>query len=122
MRVHASPREPLPVYRPSFTPEYWSEELSFLRYGMGNFYSLDGCITHYHNWFDRVPKGVPADSRETTEGQGRGLPLAYLSMTTQRFLDDYAAGALVLPDPDEVPREPQVTPRHVPDLDRPFSA
>lgn len=58
----------------AFTPEYWSEDLGHLRYGMGNFYSVDDQITHYHNWFDRVPKDVPMESRETTEGNGKGLP------------------------------------------------
>jgi glycosyltransferase involved in cell wall biosynthesis len=68
MKVHASPREAAPIYTPAFTPEYWSDELSYLRYGMGNFYSLDGEITHYHNWFDRVQKDLPLDSFETTGG------------------------------------------------------
>jgi hypothetical protein len=122
MRVHASPRQAGPVYRPSFTPEYWSEELSFLRYGMGNFYSLDGCVTHYHNWFDRVPKDVPLESRETTEGGGRGLPLAYLSLGTRNFLSDLRANRLQLPAADEPYREPRATQRHIPDLNRPFSS
>lgn len=122
MKVHASPREAAPIYTPAFTPEYWSEELSFLRYGMGNFYSLDGQITHYHNWFDRVPKDVPVDSVETTEGNGKGLPMAYLSLGTRHFIEDAGAGRIVLPSADEPAREPRVTPRHVPDLTRPFSA
>jgi len=122
MRVHASPSEPVPIYEPPFTPEYWTEELGSLRYGMGNFYSVDGCITHYHNWFDRVPKDVPLDSRETTDGDGKGLPLAYLSLGTRNFLDDLRAGHLVLPSPDEPAREPRTTPRHQPDMNRPFAA
>lgn len=121
MRVHASPRSETPVYEPPFTPEYWSEELSYLRYGMGNFYSLDGCMTHYHNWFDRVPKNVPLDSRETTEGGGKGLPLAYLSLCTRTFIADLEADRLVLPSPQEAPREPKRTLRHTPDLNRPFA-
>jgi len=120
MKVHASPSEPKPVYEPPFTPEYWSEELSYLRYGMGNFYSLDGAVTHYHNWFDRVPKDIPADSLETTEGQGKGLPLAFLSHGTRRFLADLEAGAVVLPMADEPQHLPQATPRHEPDLTQPF--
>jgi glycosyltransferase involved in cell wall biosynthesis len=121
MRVHASPRQASPIYEPPFTPEYWSEELGFLRYGMGNFYSVDGCITHYHNWFDRVPKGVPLNSRDTTEGGGKGLPLAYLSIATRNFIEDLEANRLVLPAGDEPSREPRATPRQEPDLDRPFS-
>lgn len=122
MKVHASPREESAIYRPPFTPEYWSDEFSYLRYGMGNFYSLDGVVTHYHNWFDRVPKDVPIASRETTEGGGRGLPLAYLSMGTRRFIEDLEAGRLVLPAADEAARTPCQTPRHEPDLDRPYRA
>jgi glycosyltransferase involved in cell wall biosynthesis len=120
MRVHASPSESALLYTPPFTPEYWSEELSHLRYGMGNFYSLDGDITHYHNWFDRVPKDVRLDSLDTTEGDGKGLPLAYLSLSTRHFLEDLESGRLVLPSPDEPQPEPRVTPRQVPDLTRPF--
>ena len=122
MRVHASPRDVTAVYEPAFTPEYWSEELAFLRYGMGNFYSVDGCLTHYHNWFDRVPKNVPMDSRETTEGNGKGLPLAYLSLCTRNFIRDLEAERLILPSPDEPRREPRETPRHIPDLTRPIAA
>lgn len=121
MRVHASPRESVPIYQPPFTPEYWSEELAFLRYGMGNFYSLDGCVTHYHNWYDRVPKDVPLDSRDTTEGEGKGLPLAYLSLGTRNFIQDLKADRLMLPASDEPYREPRITPRHEPDLNRPFA-
>jgi len=122
MRVHASPKDASAAYEPPFTPEYWSEELSFLRYAMGNFYSLDGEITHYHNWFDRVSKAVPPDSLETTDGDGRGLPLAFLSQGTRRFLEDLEAGAVVLPSPDEPARTPVQTPRHAPDLTRPFGS
>jgi len=122
MKVHASPRASSPIYRPPFTPEYWSEELSFLRYGMGNFYSLDGQITHYHNWFDRVPKDVPLDSLETTEGDGKGLPSAFLSLGTRNFIDDLQTGRVVLPLPDEAERSPKSTPRHTPDLTRAFTS
>lgn len=122
MRVHASPNEPGVRYRPPFTPEYWSDALGGLRYGMGNFYSLGGEITHYHNWFDRVPKDVPLDSLETTEGNGKGLPLAYLSLGTRNFLHDLRNGSLLLPSPGEPQPQPQATPRHEPDLTRPFPA
>ena len=122
MRVHASPTEQQPVYEPPFTPEYWSDELAHLRYGMGNFYSLSGEITHYHNWFDRVPKDIATDSTATTEGDGKGLPLAYLSACTKRFMLDLESGCLVLPSPNEVEVEPKTTPKWKPDLTRPFAA
>jgi glycosyltransferase involved in cell wall biosynthesis len=121
MRVHASPREPAAVYTPPFTPEYWSDELAHLRYGMGNFYSLDGDITHYHNWFDRVPKNVPLDSLDTTDGDGKGLPLAFLSLGTRQFLADLQNDQLVLPSATQPQPVPRATARHVPDLTRPFA-
>ena len=120
MRVHASPKSGRPVYVPPFTPQYWSDELSYLRYAMGNFYSLDGEITHYHNWFDRVPKEIPLDSLETTEGNGKGLPMAFLSLGTRNFIEDLKADRVVLPRADEPMPEPRETPRHEPDLGRPF--
>lgn len=122
MKVLASPREPQAIYNPPFTPEYWSEQLSYLRYGMGNFYSLDGVVTHYHNWFDRVPKDLPLESLESTDGDGRGLPAAYLSLATRNFLGDLQAGQLRVPDANEPQPAPQTTPRHVPDLARPFGS
>jgi hypothetical protein len=120
MTVHASPADSSNAYTPQFTPEYWSDDLSPLRYAMGNFYSLDGEITHYHNWFDRVPKDVPLTSTETTEGDGKGLPLAYLSLGTRRFLEDLSAGTLILPCLDEAPQAPRQTRRHNPDLSKPW--
>ena len=122
MRVHASPIEPSEPYIPAFVPEYWSDELSHLRYAMGNFYSLDGEFIHYHNWFDRVPKDVPLTSTETTDGNGKGLPLAFLSLGTRRFLDDMRAGTLLLPSMDEPPRMPKETARHEPDRGRAWGA
>jgi glycosyltransferase involved in cell wall biosynthesis len=120
MKVHASPREREPIYTPAFTPEYWSDDLSDLRYAMGNFYSLDGQITHYHNWYDRAPKNLNMSSLETTGGKGRGLPLAFLSLGTRRFIEDLDAGHVILPSPDEQQPEPRETPQFVPDLTRPL--
>jgi len=122
MNVHCSPAADKPLYRPTFTPEYWSQELSYLRYGMGNFYSLDGEIIHYHNWYDRVPKDVPMDSTETTDGNGKGLPLGFLSAGTNRFLKDLEDGNLVLPDNLEYEAHvvPKTVSRHEPNLTVPF--
>lgn len=119
MKVHVSPDVSLgDVYVPDFIPEYWDERLGHLRYAMGNFYSLDGVVTHYHNWYDRVRKDVPANSRATTEGGGRGLPVAFLSAGTRRFLGDLAAGRLHLPDVGLPMPEPRETTRHNPDTGR----
>lgn len=122
MRVHASPELAGAPYAPPFIPEYWEERLGRLRYAMGNFYSLDGVITHYHNWYDRVAKDVPTDSKETTLGGGRGLPVAFLAAGTDRFLSDLGAGCLQIPDILRPTPEPRVTLRHEPDLNKPWPA
>src|SRR5262245_28092398 len=80
MDVHTSSREPEPLYVLNFKPNYWWESLPYLRYGLGNFYSLDGQITHYHNWFDRVDLAahdLDPKSAETIPPEG-GIPTAYL--------------------------------------------
>jgi glycosyltransferase involved in cell wall biosynthesis len=100
MRVHMSTREPEPVYVPNFKPKYWGESFSHLRYGLGNFYSLDSQVTHYHNWFDRVGLGSDAfdpASTETVPPEG-GIPKAYLQICSRRFLDDLTSGALRVPE------------------------
>jgi glycosyltransferase involved in cell wall biosynthesis len=121
MKVHASPADLETIYRPTFTPEYWSDALSRLRYAMGNFYSIDGVVTHYHNWFDRVPKNIPFESKDTTEGDGKGLPLAFLSLGTRNFLNDYDAGTLLLPNPEELMPTPKITRRNQPNMSLPYS-
>ena len=107
MAVHPSPRRDTPLYRPAFDPPVWDESLAWLRYGLGNFYSLDGVITHYHNWYERVDPDVPEDSTATTARDGGGFPCAYVKAYTRAFLDDLAAGALVLPATDRPCREPR---------------
>jgi hypothetical protein len=106
MKVHASKWVEAPIYEPSFVPPCWENELGHLKYGLGNFYSLDGVITHYHNWFERIIEDVPVDSQQVRIDQG-GLPLAYLSVYTKRFLEDQKRGTLELPDPDEPERAPR---------------
>jgi len=124
MNVHPSPASTKRYYEPPFTPEYWSDDLSYLRYGMGNFYSLDNEITHFHNWYDRYPKDIEANSTETTEGNGNGLPLAFLSAGTKRFLEDFENDQIHLPTKSEVMQHkaPRVVSQNKPDLERKFSS
>jgi glycosyltransferase involved in cell wall biosynthesis len=99
MSVLTSTPEPEPLYVPNFKPKYWWESLPYLRYGLGNFYSLDGQITHYHNWFDRVGLGsydFDPTSTETIPPEG-GIPKAYLQICSRRFLVDLVNGALRIP-------------------------
>lgn len=97
MLVHPSDAVAPPIYAPAFKPGVWSEELGHLRYGLGNFYSLDGVITHYHNWYERLNADVEPTSQLTTGRDGTGFPLAYINAYTRAFLRDHAAGTLVLP-------------------------
>lgn len=97
MQVHASNYLNEPYYVPDYELKHWSPDLGFLNYGLGNFYSLDGVITHYHNWYDRrVEKTKKFDPRETLE-VGGGLPVSYLKAYSDRFISDYRKNCLVLP-------------------------
>jgi len=102
MKVHTSTEEREPFYVPPFKPKHWSESWGRLRYGLGNFYSLDGIVTHYHNWFDRAQEeNVPIGSTETV-GRNRkesDLPLIFLKLYTDRFLADLRSNAIVIPSP-----------------------
>ncbi len=101
MAVHTSTLEASPIYTPSFKPKYWESEWGYYRYGLGNFYSLDGQITHYHNWFDRISsEGVDIDTQsQATFPKDGGLPLAYVKVYTDNFISDLKSGQIVMPDP-----------------------
>ena len=100
MDVHTSVKEPRPIYTPGFQPKYWDESWGLYRYGLGNFYSIDGQITHYHNWFDRTVTeslDVSEESQATFPKEG-GLPLAYVKVYTDIFISDLQSGKLIIPD------------------------
>ena len=98
MRVHLSERMPEPFYTPDFVPGYWTPELGHLRYGLGNFYSIDGHVTHYHNWYDRrLSISQTSDSRATSEVDGGGVPIAFLKAACDNLISDYNAGSLHVP-------------------------
>ncbi len=99
MSVHTSERLSEPFYVPDFSLRHWRSEFGHLRYGLGNFYSLDGIVTHYHNWYDRrVDKTKQFDPHETLEINGGGVPVAFLKAYTENFINDYRSERLVLPD------------------------
>lgn len=82
----------------------WTEELGHLRYGLGNFYGLEGTITHYHNWYDRI------SDLETTSPDlvsRTGFPPAYIREYSERFLSDFRAGGLVVPTQSPRARAPR---------------
>lgn len=98
MEVHTSTMEAQPIYRPGFQPKYWEESWGLYRYGLGNFYSIDGQITHYHNWFDRtVSERLDSEDSQATFPKEGGLPVAFVKIYTERFLSDLKSGQLVIP-------------------------
>lgn len=98
MEVHTSNKVPEPIYVPDFKPKIWSDELPYLQYGLGNFYSIDGVITHYHNWYERrIGEDKLSGTQKTTEKDGAGFPLGYIKAGTDAFLRDYTSGHLSLP-------------------------
>lgn len=105
MKVHPSDRTSCPLYVPSWNPIHWREDLPYYRYGLGNFYSIEGEVTHYHNWFDRVHKGVSPDSEETVMKGGRGVPIAFVQEYTRTFLDDLESGRVQIPDSETIARQ-----------------
>lgn len=95
---------PLPSRRlatPWFTPEVrpgerWNLDRSVYDYGFGNFYLFEGVITHYHNWLARFLGSSIGDTHDPAEI--RRLKQQFAEAATQRFLRDYDAGELHLPD------------------------
>jgi glycosyltransferase involved in cell wall biosynthesis len=108
MEVHTSNKVAAPIYAPDFKPKVWSDELPYLQYGLGNFYSIDGVITHYHNWYERrIENTAISDPRAATEKDGKGFPLAYIKTYTETFLRDYTAGCVSLPPAVPNTRKPK---------------
>jgi glycosyltransferase involved in cell wall biosynthesis len=95
MGVHASNMEETSFYIPSEPPKVWTDELSYLRYGLGNFYTIDGVITHYHNWYDRVITAKAHGS--ATKGGSKEFPGDFINQYSSRFIADYQGGRVDLP-------------------------
>jgi glycosyltransferase involved in cell wall biosynthesis len=101
MRPLISQRYEKPFYVPNFQPRIWSDELSHLKYGLGNFYVIDDVITHYHNWYERVDLNIDPQSQKTTEPNGDGFPLTFVKNYTCRFLADYKSRKVEFPAVDQ---------------------
>jgi len=104
MSVHWSDRVEEAVYQPVEDLKWWPQELSFLRYGLGNFYSVEGVVTHYHNWYDRVSDETMKASNAS--GQKRFFPSDYIRAYTLAFLKDLADGRVVIPRAETNDRRP----------------
>jgi glycosyltransferase involved in cell wall biosynthesis len=94
-----------PLYKPSKSPTVWSDELMYLRYGLGNFYSIDGIITHYHNYYNRIPKS-PHASIATVESK-KDYPVEFIHDYTTRLLPDFQQNNLDLPIDMNIRRYPE---------------
>lgn len=103
MAVHWSDRVENPIFEPANWSRVWSEELAFLRYGLGNFYSVNGVVTHYHNWYDRVSRHV---TRVAARSNQNDFAPDYIHTYTSAFLSDLAGGRVVIPIPAVEPRKP----------------
>jgi glycosyltransferase involved in cell wall biosynthesis len=69
----------------------WQPEWGKLAYGFGNFYALDGEISHFHQWYSR-DTGGDLDALNPD-----GIPIRFLSESSTRFERDYRAGRLRVP-------------------------
>lgn len=109
MGVHASNREETSFYVPSEPAKVWSPELGHLRYGLGNFYTIDGVITHYHNWYDRVitAKTEGAATKTASKAGSKEFPGDFINQYSSRFLADYQGGNVDLPRDLYSNRKPQ---------------
>ena len=65
MKVHTSRHLAEPIYAPAPDVECWTDELAHLEYGLGNFYSVGGVITHYHNWYERAVEAQAGSGRHS---------------------------------------------------------
>ena len=106
MKVHTSLKLERPIYSRPQGAQVWSEELAHLQYGMGNFYSIGGIITHYHNWFERALDDCTGDSEGILQSTG-GFPLEYIKLYSKTFIDDYRAGKIAVPDVTVPERDPR---------------
>jgi hypothetical protein len=94
-----------PLFQPSNPPAVWSDELAYLRYGLGNFYSIDGVITHYHNWYDRIAT-ISQPAPGTIESK-KDFPAEFIYDYTHRFLSDYRENKLDVPFDLNIRRPPK---------------
>jgi len=94
-----------PLFRPSKPPTVWSDELMYLRYGLGIFYGIDGIITHYHNWYDRI--STRSHTSIAAVESKKDFPVEFIHDYTIRFLSDYQQNSLDLPIDMNIRRYPK---------------
>jgi hypothetical protein len=62
-------------------------------YGFGNFYTYDGIVTHYHNWYARNVATVAIHPDDPDADRP-----AFCAAYTRQFFADYDAGTLRIPE------------------------
>jgi len=85
------------IYKPKHHSKNWIELLGRLEYGLGNFYSIDGEVTHYHNWYDRISSLTYDEGSPTTQKNNDGFEVDYIHQYSKRFLEDFGRDAVNLP-------------------------
>jgi glycosyltransferase involved in cell wall biosynthesis len=106
MKVHTSRPLVESLYTPGAGAKCWDPELAHLEYGLGNFYSIDGTFTHYHNWYERL-----LDNEQShRQPDQSGIPLDYVGQRSRHFLEDLRAGRVKLPEISTPEREPAAIP------------
>ena len=69
----------------------WDPEWATLEYGFGNFYALEGRITHYHQWLTRF------SDHDLDLLNDDGFPIRFLTEAAARFRADYLSGSVKIP-------------------------
>ncbi len=89
MKVYPSNRNSEPIHVDKDST--WLADPAYRTYGYGNFYSLNGIVTHYHNWFSRW------ESKFGKEQSKWGVQASMIESYTMRFLTDYMDDCVEFP-------------------------
>ena len=98
MQVHTSAVLPKPWYQLTHRTKHWDERMASLDYGLGNFYSIGGQVTHYHNWYERVQTHAELRSSQSTGRNNEGFPTDFVRAYSERFLNDLTKAKINVPD------------------------
>lgn len=88
--------------QPEVASSEWLPALAHLDYGLGNFYAIDGVVSHYHNWYDRISVHHYMRNAATTEQENRGYPVDFVKQYTDKFLNDFYADTISIPSIEQV--------------------
>jgi hypothetical protein len=97
MQVHTSKHLDHAWYTPTAVTSDWQQKMAYLEYGLGNFYSVDGELTHYHNWYDRVRTHSGMKDSVSTGKNNQGFPTEYVNAYSLKFLNDFKMKRVSIP-------------------------